>query len=131
MLYTRKNSKEYLTLAEQVINYAEKSGYEDVKADFTGYETPASLTMVNQDMKLTPDITAKRGENKHYFELVVKNGEKEDQVTLVSKWKALETIARMKGGSLELFVPHGSYKFATELLKNHSIEAKLNKISDL
>ena len=131
MLYTRKNSEEYNSLAEQVINYAERSGYKEIKADFTGYETPASLTMVSQQMVLTPDFTAKRGDKKFYFELVVKNGDEDDQRTLVSKWKALESIARMKGGDLRLFVPHGSFKFATELVQEHGIEAKLTKMTKL
>lgn len=131
MLYTRKNTEEYNSLAKQVINYAVKSGYKDIKADFTGYDSPSSLTMVNGEVVLTPDFTAKRGDNKYYFELVVKNGDEDDQRTLISKWKALESIARMKGGDLRLFVPHGSYKFATELMQNHGIEAKLTKMSNL
>ena len=131
MLYTRKRSDEYNLLAEQIIKYAKKSGYEDIKADFSGYDSPASLKMLNQDVVLTPDFTAKRGENKHYFELVVKNGDEDDQSTLISKWKALEMIAKMKGGSLRLFVPRGSYKFATDLVQNHGIDAQLIKISDI
>lgn len=132
MLYTRKNtSEEYNALAEQVIKYAVKSGYKDIKADFTGYDSPASLTMVNQEIVLTPDFTAKRGNNKYYFELVVKNGNEDDKRTLVSKWKALESIAKMKGGDLRLFVPHGSFKYATELMQDHGIDAKLTKMNKL
>jgi hypothetical protein len=131
MLYTKKKTDNYTSLAEQVIHYAEKSGYEDIKADFVGYDSPASLTMVNQQVVLTPDFTAKRGNNKYYFELVVKNQDEEEQRTLVSKWKALESIARMKGGNLRLFVPHGSYKFATELMHDHDIDAKLTKMTNL
>lgn len=131
MLYTRKNTQEYNALAEKVIHYAEESGFNEIRADFSGYESPAPLTMVNQDLTLTPDFTAKRGDNKFYFELVVKNMEVEDQRQLVSKWKALELIAGMKGGQLRLFVPRGSYKYATELVRRHNIEAKLIKMSDL
>jgi hypothetical protein len=131
MLYTKKKTDDYTSLAEQVINYAVRSGYEDIKADFTGYDSPASLTMVNQQVVLTPDFTAKRGNNKYYFELVVKNQDEAEQRTLVSKWKALESIAKMKGGNLRLFVPHGSYKFAAELLHDHGIEAKLTKMTNL
>ncbi|MGK7391665.1 MAG: hypothetical protein ACNS60_15025 [Candidatus Cyclobacteriaceae bacterium M2_1C_046] len=129
MLYTRKNTEEYNALAEQVINHAKKSGYKDIKADFTGYETPSPLRMVSEDITLTPDFTAVRNGNKYYFELVVKNGEKTEHSKLISKWKALEMIAKMKGGSLELFVPHGSFKYATELVKDHSIDANLNKMT--
>ncbi|GAA4437563.1 hypothetical protein GCM10023188_31900 [Pontibacter saemangeumensis] len=131
MLYTNKKSEEYNAFAEQVINFAKKSGYQDIKADFTGYTSPASISMVSKDVVLTPDFTAKRGENKYYFELVVKNEKEEEQSTLISKWKVLESIAKMKGGDLRLFVPRGSYKFATELMQNNHIEAKLTKLADL
>lgn len=131
MLYTRKKSQEFDSLAEKVINYAEKSGYDNIKADFTGYESPAQLTMINQDLTLTPDFTAKRGNKKFYFELVVKNGDEDDQSTLISKWKALETIAKMKGGHLRLFVPRGSYKFASELLRDHDIDAQVTKLNSI
>jgi hypothetical protein len=131
MLYTRKHNEEYNALAEQIINYAQSSGYDDIRADFSGYESPASLTMLNQDVTLTPDFTARRGGSKFYFELVVKNAEKEDQRQLVSKWKALELIAQMKGGQLKLFVPRGSYKYASELVGKHNIEATLIKMSDI
>ncbi len=131
MLYTRKNSEEYNLYAKQVVNYALKSGFEEIKADFEGYNSPASLSMVNKDVTLTPDFTAKKGENKYYFELVVKNPDEEDQNKLVSKWKALESIARMKGGNLQLFVPRGSYKYATGLVKDHGIDATLMKLNSL
>lgn len=128
MLYSRKTTEDYNLLAEKVISYAQKKGYEDIKADFSGYEKPSSLRMVNEDIKLTPDFTATRNGNKHYFELVIKNDKDENHSTLISKWKALETIARVKGGSLELFVPRGSFRYATDLVKIHSIDAKLTKL---
>ena len=131
MLYSQKNTQEYQNLAEKVVLFAEKSGYEEIKADFTGYDSPASLTMVNQDVTLTPDFTAKRGSKKFYFELVVKNEDETAQRMLISKWKALEAIARIKGGFLQLFVPNGSFKFATNLIKTNGIEAKLVKMASL
>ncbi|PRY12008.1 hypothetical protein CLV24_109133 [Pontibacter ummariensis] len=131
MLYTQKETQDYDTYAEQIVHYAERSGFEDIKADFNGYDSPASLTMVNRGLKLTPDFTAKRGDNKYYFELVVKDKDEEDQSRLVSKWKALESIAKMKGGKLRLFVPHGSYKYAADLIQSHDIDAQLMKMSDL
>ncbi len=131
MLHSRKKTQDYDSFAEQVINYAVKSGYQDIKADFTGYTAPASLSMVSSDLTLTPDFTAHRGDDKYYFELVVKNEREEEQRTLISKWKVLESVAKMKGGCLRLFVPRGSYKFATELLQQHQIEAELTKLDDL
>src|SRR5690606_7902809 len=131
MLFTQKNHQEYNTLAERVINYAQKSGYEDIKADFTGYDSPAALTMVNQDVSFTPDFTAQRNGKKFYFEMVMKNSDENDNRMLIIKWKALEAIARIKGGFLQLFVPNGSFKFATSLIKDNGIEAKLVKISSI
>ncbi|MCC9168601.1 hypothetical protein [Pontibacter harenae] len=131
MLQIRKQTHNYDSYAEQIINYAQKAGYKEIKADFTGYDSPASLTMISQNMTLTPDFSAKRGDNKYYFELVVKNQDDEALNTLVSKWKVLESIAKMKGGDLMLFVPHGSYKFATELIQNHGIDAKLTKMTEI
>ncbi|MHA6248229.1 hypothetical protein ACXYMU_09860 [Pontibacter sp. CAU 1760] len=131
MLYTQKETQEYNKFAAQVIQFAEKSGFEDIKADFDGYTTPASLNMVSKNITLTPDFTAKRGEDKYYFELVVKNPEEDAQRRLISKWKALESIAKMKGGDLRLFVPRGSYKYAHALVQENHIEAKLTKLADL
>jgi hypothetical protein len=131
MLYTRKKTQEYDSLAEQVINYAKNSGFQDIKADFSNYDKPAPLTMLQEDITLTPDFTAKRGEKKFYFELVVKNKDEEDQNKLVSKWMALEAIANMKGGGLKIFVPYGNYNYAKNLLQEHGISAKLIKMSNL
>lgn len=128
MLYTQKNTEEYNELAQLAINYVKRSGFEDIRADIEGYESPASLKMVSQELTLTPDFTAKRGSDKYYFELVVKNGAEDEQNMLVSKWKALEMIAKMKGGRLTLLVPRGSYKYASELIEGHGIGAKLTKM---
>ena len=131
MLATRKNTQEYNALAEMVCTYAKKSGYEDIKADFTGYDSPAALTMVKENIKLTPDFTAKRGNKKFYFELVVKEQSEDDQDLLISKWKALELFANMKGGSLQLFVQNGSLKYANSLIKDNGITAKIIKLNSL
>lgn len=131
MLYTRKETREFDTYAKQIVNYAEQSGFKEIKADFEGYDSPASLSMVNSDVTYTPDFTALRGEKKHYFELVVKNTDDDAVQSLVSKWKALEMIAERKGGKLHLFIPNGSYKFATQLVKQYHLNADLTKLSSL
>lgn len=131
MLYTRKNDQDYTDWADKIIRFAESSGYEDIKADFSGYECPNALRMLNNDITFTPDFTAKKGESKHYFEIVIKDSNKEEKKKLISKWKALERIANIKGGDLQLFVPHGSYKYATGLLQENHITAKLTKMTSL
>lgn len=130
MLYSLKRTESYNSIAKKAVEYVENAGYEEVKADFTGYETPASLTMVQQNITLTPDFTAKRGDNKYYFELVVKDVDAQEQDMLVSKWKALELFAKMKGGSLGLFVPRGNFKYATSLIKEFGIDAEIIKLQN-
>ena len=68
---------------------------------------------------------------KFFFELAVKNDDSTIQQMLISKWKALEAIAKIKGGFLQIIIPNGSFKFATSLVKANHIEAKLIKIGDL
>lgn len=131
MLYSEKKTEEYNDIVDKVIKYAKKSGFEDIKADFSGYQNPASINMVGRKIKFTPDFSAKKGKRKFYFELAVKNSNEEKQRILISKWKALEQIAKMKGGKLSLFVPHGSYKYATDLLGENNIEATLKKLNNL
>ncbi len=131
MSATLKRAEGYNSLAEQVIKYVQKSGYQDVKADFEGYDTPGALTMVNQGISLTPDFTATKNDKKFYFELVFKNTDEVEQSTMISKWKALESISKIRGGSLGLFVPHGCFKYATSLLQENNIEARVIKMSDI
>src|SRR5690606_15366650 len=95
------------------------------------YDSPASLKMVNTNLTLTPDFSAKKGEAKYYFELVLKNNDDGAENQVISKWKALETIAKMKGGELKLFVPHGSFKYASQLIENNGIDAELTKMTRL
>lgn len=128
MLYHRKTSDEYDKLAEQVVEYAKSSGFDNIKADFSDFERPASLKVVDKDVTLTPDFSATRNGSKYYFELAIKNNDNIEDQDLISKWKALEAISKMKGGGLELFVPHGSFKYANDLVKKYNIDAKLNKL---
>jgi hypothetical protein len=131
MLYSRKETREYDNVAERIVNYARQTGFQNIKADFDGYESPASLSMVNSDISYTPDFTAVRGDKKHYFELVVKNTNEDDVQSLISKWKALEMIAGLKGGKLHLIIPNGSYKFASQVKKDHNLDVELTKLKDL
>ena len=131
MLYTQKTDHEFTAIAEKVVQYAEKTGYEEICADFDGYDSPSALKMVNNDVTFTPDFSAKRGDKKFFFELAVKNDDSTIQQMLISKWKALEAIAKIKGGFLQIIIPNGIFKFATSLVKANHIEAKLIKIGDL
>ncbi|MTI20817.1 hypothetical protein E1176_07280 [Fulvivirga sp. RKSG066] len=109
-----------------MIQKIEKKGFIEIKADYADYETPAKLVSQNNSDEYIPDATAlNRLGNKAYFEISRKIKETEK---LVNKWKVLETLANIKRGVFQIFVPHGSMKFTKELVNKYNINAELVKL---
>ncbi len=100
-------------------------GYENVKANAEGYETPARLT--TGDKFFIPDITAiSRSGAKNYFEIAIKQ---EDIKTIASKWRLLSELAKRKNGKFILVVPYGNLRFVNDILKRfYEIEATIAKV---
>ena len=63
---------EHKDLLEQSINHLEHLGYEKIKADLDGFDSPKSFLKKGSDIVVTPDITAYRRSKKYYFELKLK-----------------------------------------------------------
>ena len=109
----------------KAVELVESRGFTDVKSKLDGYEDPISFDKKGDDTNYTPDITAEENHGKAYFELARKT----DEVTsLVSKWKLLSTIAKMKKGSFHIIVPYGQNKFTQEILDKYPVEADLIKL---
>ena len=51
----RTENKEFL---EKSIHHLEATGFENIKADIEGYETPKSYIKKGSDARITPDIVA-------------------------------------------------------------------------
>ena len=66
----KKNNTELL---EQSVQHLQQKGFENIKADLDGYETPKSYRRKGSDLVITPDITAQRDGRKHFFEVSVKS----------------------------------------------------------
>ncbi len=71
------------TIKESVA-YLESRGFENIKADIEGYDTPKSYNKKGSDVSITPDIVAERAGVKHYFEISLKS---QKPRLLKSKWR--------------------------------------------
>jgi hypothetical protein len=125
MLQEGRQDKDYEKLVNKVIERVKKQGYSDIKAVIDDYESPSKLINKNSNVDYLPDVTAQKNGEKGYFEIARKI---KDTDKLVNKWKALSTLAEMRDGVFQVFVPHGHMKFTRELLDEHNINAQVFKI---
>ena len=115
------------TYFEKAIEWAKKSGFSNIKANFEEYEHPVPFSKPGEeeDEAIMPDITGLRTGGKSYIEIAVKT---EDTVSKVTKWKLLSTLASRKGGKLFLLTPRGHKRFAEEMVKAHNLNAVIISI---
>jgi len=124
MIYTDKDK--YSDLIKDSVTYLEQRGYENIKADTEGYETPKSYSKVGSDVVITPDIVAEKEGRKHYFELSLKSTKPK---LLKSKWLFLNTMSNLKSHRFRLITTRGHYKFTNEMLDDINLtDKKLIKI---
>ena len=119
---TPKSAKTEKTYFERALMWAKSKGLQKIKANTEDYETPTQFTKSGDDQPFIPDITGLQMGTKNYVEVATKSDDVERKV---SKWKLLSTIAGMKGGSLYLLAPKGHKAFADNVVKNHSLNAKV------
>lgn len=124
MIYTDK--KKYSDILNESVSYLEQRGYENIKADTEGYETPKSFNKKGSDISITPDIVAEKEGKKHYFELSLKSDKPR---LLKSKWLFLNTLSALKSHKFRLITTKGHYKFTNEMLSDINLnDKKLIKI---
>lgn len=112
-------------LIKEIADQLNLKGFEDIKADIDGFEQPSRLVRQSDEFEFTPDATAQRKGRKYYFELAIKT---DALRKLITKWKLLATLAHLKTGKFQIFVPHGNMKFTRELLENNDIQADIVKL---
>lgn len=113
------------TIRKALKNVLKFRGFDKIRANIEGFETPSRLTSASDDISYVPDITAVKDDRKSYFELAVKS--KKIHATL-GKWRLLSTLAKLHNGKFYLIVPKGSYAFVSRLLSKHPIEAEVVKL---
>ncbi len=119
MIYTDK--EKYSDILNDSLSYLEQRGFENIKADTEGYETPKSFNKVGSDVSITPDIVAEKEGRKHYFELSLKS---EKPKLLKSKWLFLNTLSALKSCKFRLITTKGHYKFTNEMLSDLNLNDK-------
>lgn len=106
---------------EKSIQHLETKGYENIKADTEGYETPKTYLRKGSNSKITPDIVAEKNGRRHFFDISLKSS---NETLLKSKWLFLETLSKIKSGSFRLITTHGHYKFTDNMLSDIHLENK-------
>ncbi|WP_258097190.1 hypothetical protein [Marinoscillum pacificum] len=125
MLQQTRSKISYDEVLANVIEKVRKQGYDNIRADLSDYDSPHQLIGKTNNVNFTPDVTATKNEGKAYFEISTKMDNPNE---LINKWKLLETLASMKNGTFQIYVPHGHMKFTQELVKDHNIRAEIVKI---
>ena len=116
----------YTSELSHSIKYLENLGYEKIKADIDGYETPKSYKKKGSNISITPDIVAEKTGRKHIFDLSLKS---EKPRLLKSKWLFLKTLSQIKSYNFKLITLRGHYKFTEETIEDTNLNAeKLIKI---
>jgi hypothetical protein len=126
MLAEAKSGEKYHDLLEKAVKHVEARGFNEIRTDLEGYDTPISFSQQKEDVSYTPDISAKNNRGKFYFEIAQKT---EDVTHLVSKWKLLSTVAQMKNGGLNILIPYGHNRFTQDLVEQYNINANLIKLN--
>ncbi|TXD83378.1 hypothetical protein ESY86_09950 [Subsaximicrobium wynnwilliamsii] len=120
------DKEKYSDILSDSVTYLEQRGYENIKADMEGYETPKSYHKKGSDINITPDIVATKEGRKHYFDISLKS---EEPKLLKSKWLFLNTLTSMRSQKFRLITTRGHYKFTNEMLDDINLtDKKLIKI---
>ncbi|RFN59202.1 hypothetical protein [Marixanthomonas ophiurae] len=121
----QRDKQENDEVLKESVTYLENKGFENIKADIEGYETPKSYNKKGSDISITPDIVAERAGIKHYFEVSLKS----DRTNLLkSKWRFLDVLTRMRNERFKIITRRGHYKFTNEMLDHLNMEKKLIKL---
>jgi hypothetical protein len=123
MIKTEKvQHKEFL---EKSIQHLEATGFENIKADLEGYDTPKSYLRKETDGKITPDIVAIKNGRKYFFDISLKSSKPR---LLKTKWLFLDALSRMKSDRFKIITTRGHYKFTEMMLDDINLSKDPIKI---
>ena len=110
-----------LDVLERSVEHLQSRGFDNIKADMEGYESPKSYIKKSTGNPVTPDITATKNGQKYFFDISLKS---EKPVMLKSKWLFLDTLSRMKSNRFRIITFRGHYKFTDTLLEELNLGNK-------
>ncbi|MFP4845213.1 hypothetical protein [Winogradskyella sp. PE311] len=121
-----QDKEHYAEELNNSIQYLENLGYDNIKADTDGYETPKSFLKIGSKIEVTPDIVAEKEGRKHIFDLSLKS---QKPRLLKSKWLFLNTLSQLKSYRFRLITKRGHYKFTNDIINDINLDTvKLLKI---
>ncbi|MEY8847868.1 hypothetical protein AB9K26_03580 [Psychroserpens sp. XS_ASV72] len=115
------DKEKYKEVLKDSVEYLEQHGFENIKADTEGYETPKSFIKKGSKITITPDIVAEKNGARHYFDISLKS---EKPKLLKSKWLFLNTLSALKSHHFKLITTRGHYKFTNEMLDDINLTNK-------
>lgn len=121
-----RNTPEYEVMVSSIASYLDKKGYERIRADLTDFEKPSRLMKQGSADAYVPDLTARKGAGKCYFEIV--NTTEEQKLRTVGKWQLFSMLAQSQNGKFFVVVPHGKMSYTNRLLSDHNIHAEIVKM---
>jgi hypothetical protein len=119
MIYADK--EKYKDILKNSVTYLEQHGFENIKADVEGYDSPKSFIKKGSDVTITPDIVGEKNGTKHYFDISLKS---EKPNLLKSKWLFLNTLSAAKSRRFRLITTRGHFKFTNEMLQDINLNNK-------
>ncbi|WP_031426846.1 hypothetical protein [Flavimarina sp. Hel_I_48] len=125
MITLDKSTEKNTDFLSETIQYLEDRGFENIKADIEGFETPKSYLKKGSEVSITPDIVAERDGERHIFEISLKS--KKPRL-LKSKWLFLDVLSNMKQYRFKIVTTRGHYKFTDETLSSINLDKKMIKI---
>ncbi|MCW5514689.1 hypothetical protein [Muriicola sp. Z0-33] len=117
----KEEKKENEAFLEKSIRHLEARGFEDIKADLKGYESPKSFIKKSTGVAITPDIVARKDGSKYFFDISLKS---EKSKLLKSKWLFLDTLSRLKANKFRIITTRGHYKFTDNMLADINLGNK-------
>jgi hypothetical protein len=117
----KMEKKENLDLLQKSVEHLETRGFDNIKADMTGYESPKSYLKKSSGNSVTPDITASKNGINYFFDLSLKS---EKPTLLKSKWLFLDTLSRMRSDRFRIITFRGHYKFTDTMLNELNLGSK-------
>jgi hypothetical protein len=118
---TQTDRQENTEFLEKSIDHLEATGFENIKADIEGYETPKSYLRKGEEMKITPDIVAMKNGRKYFFDISLKSAKPK---LLKTKWLFLDTLSRMNSNRFRIITTRGHYKFTDDMLDDINLSNK-------
>jgi len=117
----KADKEQHQDLLEQSIQHLESRGFDNIKADMNGFETPKSYIVKRTGEPVTPDITATKDGLKYLFDISLKS---ETPTLLKSKWLLLDTLSRMQSNRFRIITFKGHYRFTDTLLSELNLGNK-------